>query len=201
MKRIIFIIILVTIVENIFGQNLDFRHYGDAIYPLPIPIPKCPNCSFVFIDELFVEEDIDKLNEELIKDNIFEKEPGMPNYYYLAREAEIVGRSLDDISWWLLCSVWENEDESKKNQLIYVTIEYINKLQETDEMYYDYQIIKLDLLRRSGQFNEALSLIEEIKNNVDIMVFYNDIIVTIINRQIELIENNDQEEHPIPKNN
>jgi uncharacterized protein (DUF2225 family) len=144
MKRIIFIIIWVTIAANIFayamenieytcplcktkiefhrqisyrilGQNLDFRHYGDAIFPLPIP--KCHNCSFVFIDELFAEEEIDKLNKELTKDNIFEKEPDMPNYYYLAREAGIVERSLDDISWWLLSSVWENKDESKKNQL------------------------------------------------------------------------------------
>jgi hypothetical protein len=53
-------------------------------------------------------------------------------------------------------------------------------------------------LRRSGQFNEALKLIEEIKSNID---FYKDIIVIIINRQIELIGNKDQEEHPIPRNN
>ena len=70
--------------------------------------------------------------------NLFANEPNMPNYYYLAREAEIVGKDLDDIVWWFLSAVEE---------------------------------------------------------------YYNIIMVTIINRQIELIENRDQKEHPIPRGN
>jgi hypothetical protein len=38
----------------------------------------------------------------------------MPNYYYLAKEAEIIGRNLDDIIWLFLSAVWENKNENKK---------------------------------------------------------------------------------------
>jgi uncharacterized protein (DUF2225 family) len=179
-----------------FGQNLDLRPYGAAI--IPTPVPKCPNCNLVFFDNLFTEEEITILSEVLAINNLFTNESNMPNYYYLAREAEIVGRDINNIIWWFLSSVWENGNEDKNLMLINITIENINKLVKTDEAYNNYQMVKLDLLRRSGQFKEALKLIEKIKTNEE---YYKGIITTIINRQIELIENRDQKEHPIPRNN
>ena len=179
-----------------FGQNLDLRRFGAAM--IPPPIPKCPNCNFVFDDDFFTEDEIAKIKAELKINNIFEKKPNMPNYYYLAREAEILQKNLDDIIWWFLSSVWENKDETKKDKLIYITIEYINQLEKTNEAYNTYQLVKLDLMRRSGQFEDAMNLIEKIKMNKD---FYKEIIVTIIELQIELIGKKDQKEHPIPRNN
>jgi hypothetical protein len=176
-----------------FGQNLDLRRYGAIM--VPAPIPKCPNCSFVFDDDFFTNEEITKIKIELGKNNIFIKEPNMPNYYYLAREEETIGKNTDDIIWWFLSGVWENKDESKKNKLIDVTIEYINKLKQTDEAYNNYQLVKLDLLRRSGQFEKAIELIGKIKMNKE---FYKDYIVKIIDLQMELIKNKNQEEHSIP---
>ena len=176
-----------------FGRNLDLRPYGAAI--IPSPIAKCPNCNFVFTGNFFTKEEINVLKLELEMNNIYDNEPNMPNYYYLAREAEIIDRDLDDIIWWFLSAVWENRDENRKNILINITIENIDKLEKTDESYNDYQMVKLDLLRRSGQFEKALELINEIKLIED---FYNDIIEKIINLQIELIENKDQREHPMP---
>jgi hypothetical protein len=177
-----------------FGQNLDFRRYGLAI--IPPPIPKCPNCNFVFSNDLFTGEEIIKIKTELEKNNLFIKEPNMPNYY-LAREAEILNRGLEDIIWWFLSGVWENKDKTQRNRLINVTIEYINKLKETDESYNTYNLVKLDLLRRLGRFEDAMKLIETIKKND---VFYEGFIIKIIDLQIELIENKNQEEHPLPGN-
>jgi len=177
-----------------FGQNLDLRRYGAAM--IPSPIPKCTNCNFVFIKDLFSKEQINIIKEALRVNNIFEKEPGMPNYYYLAKEAEIVNKDLADIIWWFLSGVWENKDKTKKNDLIKITIEYIDKLNETDKSYNTYQLVKLDLLRRSRQFEEAMTQIERIKRNKD---FYKDYIIEIIDLQIELISNKNQEEHPLPE--
>jgi hypothetical protein len=53
----------------------------------------------------------------------------------------------------------------------------------------------LDLLRRSGQFEEAMAQIERIKRNNE---FYKDYIIKIIDLQIELIGNKNQEEHQLP---
>jgi len=176
-----------------FGRNLDLRRFGAAM--IPSPIPKCVKCNFVFSDEFFSDKEIIILKKALKTNNIFAKEPGMPNYYYLAREAEIVDRDLDDIIWWLLSAVWENADEAKKIMLINITIKYIDKLDEDDKSYNSYQLVKLDLLRRSGQFEAAMAQVEKIKRNVE---FYRDYIVKIIDLQIELIGDRNQEEHPLP---
>ena len=181
------------------GRNLDLRPYGAIM--IPSPIHKCPNCNFVFNNNFFTGNEIMTIEEALKKNNIFEKESDMPKYYYLAREAEIVNRNLTDIIWLFLSAVWENspewgnEDETKKNKLINITIEYINKLNKTDESYNEYQLIKLDLLRRSGQFIEAMEQIKKIKKNKE---FYKDNIIKIIDLQIELIKMKNQEEHPLP---
>jgi uncharacterized C2H2 Zn-finger protein len=177
-----------------FGQNLDLRPWGAAI--IPSPIPKCPNCKFIFNRNIFTANEVETLRISFQKNNIFENEPNMPNYFYLAREYEILNKRLDDIIWFFLSSVWENRDEDKKIFLINVTIDYINKLPQTDEAFNNYQLVKLDLLRRSGQFTEANNLIEIIKQNEN---FYKDFIVKIIDLQIELIENKDQEEHRLPQ--
>jgi len=181
---------------TIFGQNLDLRPYGAAI--IPTPVPKCPNCNLVFFDDLFTEEEIIILREILEINNLFTNEPDMPNYYYLAREAELVGKNLSNIIWWFLSAVWENRNEDNNLALMNITIENIDKLAETDGSYNNYQMVKLDLLRRSGQFKEALELTNKIKANEE---YYNGIIIIIINRQIELIENRDQKEHPVPGSN
>ncbi|MDR2941307.1 MAG: hypothetical protein LBV17_01790 [Treponema sp.] len=178
---------------TIFGQNLDLRRYGAAI--IPSPIPKCISCNFVFSDDFFSEEEIIVLKEKLKVNNIFEKEPDMPNHYYLAREAEIVNRDLVDIIWWFLSGVWENKDENLENMLMNITIKYIDKLNEKSKSYNNYQLVKLDLLRRSGKFEEALALIEIIKTYGE---FYNDYIIKIIDLQIELIGNKNQDEHQLP---
>jgi hypothetical protein len=178
-----------------FGRNLDMRPWGAAI--IPSPIPKCTNCKFIFSGNIFTEDEVEKLRISFQKNNIFENEPNMPNYYYLAREYEILKKDLDDIIWFFLSSVWENRDEDKKTFLINVTVDYINKLPRTDGSFNDYQLVKLDLLRRSGQFTEANNLIEIIKKNKD---YYKDFIVKIIDLQIELIEKRNQEEHRLPAN-
>jgi hypothetical protein len=180
---------------SIFGRNLDLRPWGAAI--IPSPIPKCPSCNLVFDNDLFTKPEIEILKTSFLTNNIFEKEPNMPNHYYLAKEYEILNKKLSDIIWFFLSSVWENRDENKKNILINITIDYINKLPQTDESYNNYQLVKLDLLRRSGQFIEANNLIEIIKKDKN---FYKDIIVKIVDLQTELIKNKNQEEHSIPQN-
>ena len=180
---------------SVFGQNLDFRQWGAAI--IPSPIPKCPNCSFVFDNDLFTETEIEVLRAEFSINNISENEPNMPNYFYLARQYEILNRDAVDIAWFFLNSVWENRDEGKNKFLIDTTIEYINKIPQTSEGFNDFQLIKLDLLRRSGQFFEANILIDSIVADEG---FYTGSIVDIINLQRELIEDGNQEEHGMPGN-
>jgi uncharacterized C2H2 Zn-finger protein len=42
-----------------FGRNLDMRPWGAAI--IPSPIPKCPNCKFVFNKNIFTAKEVEIL--------------------------------------------------------------------------------------------------------------------------------------------
>ncbi|MDR0442307.1 MAG: leucine-rich repeat domain-containing protein [Treponema sp.] len=71
-------------------------------------------------------------------------------------------------------------------------IDKINGIDSGSKEYGLMQLIKLDFLRRLGLFNEAKTLINEIKNSESI---YERIVSDIINYQIILIDKNDIDEH------
>ncbi len=178
---------------SIFGQNLDLKPVGAAV--VPAPVPKCPKCGLVFQEGLFSAEETVKLKEYLTKNNIFVKEPGMPNYYYLARELEILNKHIEIIVFFYLSSVWENKDKSREWELMDITIDRIDRISIKSEEYETYQLVKLDLLRRSGRFWEAKVLIEEIRANESFCEGY---IIKVIDYQAELILIQDQKEHALP---
>ena len=198
---------------SIFTYGLDLMPMGAA--RIPQPIPKCENCGFVFIEDYFTEEEITILRNHIINQKAFSGKENFPMYYYLAYELELLGsKSYDDMAYFYVCSVWEysiikmaidymrennieNEnspdfDNNKYMFLMKNAIEKINGLSRDSEQYDNMQLIKLDFLRRTSQFNEAKAVIETIKNNKS---FYQEIIVDIIDFQIRLIEEKNTEPH------
>ena len=110
----------------------------------------------------------------------------------------IINKNHNHVIYLYLSSVWESNDDNKII-LMNITIEYINKLDKSDEAYFTYQLVKIDFLRRLGYFSEALEIIKLIENYLD--SFDDDereIIEIIIKYQIELINKRDQNEHKIP---
>ena len=176
-----------------FGRNLDLKPFGAAV--IPSPVPKCPNCHFVFNDKMFDDDELSKLKEHIEKENLFSINPNMPNYYYLAQEFEILQRKPENIAYMFLSAVWENKDKERNEELILNAIQYIDMIDNSSDEYNNYQLIKLDLLRRTGLFEEALLLIDQIKEDE---IFYKDYILQIIELQEKLVSENDINEHALP---
>jgi hypothetical protein len=181
-----------------FGKNLDFKPYGAII--IPWPIPKCPICGFVGNKGSFTQDEIALIESKAMPVELFPNEPAMPSYYYLGREREWVNRDVESIIDAFLSSVWESvgndEYKSKTNELIARTISYIDKIPSSNKTFNNLQLVKLDLLRRTGKFDDASQVIAAIKDNKD---FYKDYIVKIIDLQTELIGKKDIAEHPMPE--
>ena len=198
---------------SIFTHGLDLMPRGAA--QIPQPIPKCESCGFVFIEDYFSEEEITILRDQIINRKIFSDKAGFLKYYYLALELELLdNKSYDDLVYFYVCSVWEYSmfklyfDYAEKNEmehaneiafdnnkyifLMKTAIEKITGLSKDSEQYDNMQLIKLDFLRRTSQFNEAKALIESIKSNKG---FYQEIIVDIIDFQIKLIEEKNIDMH------
>ena len=164
---------------TICGKMLDFRPYGMAC--IPTPVPKCPECGFVFFNDLFSIDEIDKLKEILKFNNIFKTELDMPKYYYLAREFELLKKNIDDIIHYYQCAIWEDSSKGRfiykdhntsTLESVYISTEniiqklfsYYDQIDVNNKNYYIYKLIKIDLLRRISKFDIAVDLIISLKN-------------------------------------
>lgn len=178
---------------SLFGQNLDLKPVGAAI--IPTPIPKCEKCGFVFEDDLFSEEELKILKEYLSKNNLPDADKNYPNYYYLGQEMLILNKPIENIAWVFLESVWENNNEKNKSYLMSNAIKYFELVPETSESYENFLLIRVDLERRKGNFENAAKIIEIIKQRTD---FYKGYIIEIVDCQEKLIKAKDIEEHSLP---
>jgi hypothetical protein len=147
-----------------FGLYLDFKPNGAII--TPEPIPKCPKCGFVSYEGSFGDEEIEVLSDIFKVYNIFEKEPNMPDYYYFAREMELVYNSRAyTIADLYIKAVWQSQLYAQYNCCAYKAIKYIDLIDETHSVYSAFKLIKLDFLRRSGKFVKAKELISALQND------------------------------------
>jgi hypothetical protein len=172
-----------------FGQNLDFKPFGAAT--IPTPVPKCPKCGLVFFEGLFTEDDINKLKENFVNNNIFKLEPNMPNYYYLAKEFELLGKEIDSIIFYYHSAIWEDNNISEK--IVDIIISYFEKI--NDKNYYIYKLIKIDFLRRLEQFKQAIELVELLKEDDN---FPKDNFGKLLDYQLGIIKEKDVDEHEMP---
>ena len=177
-----------------FGRNLDFKPYGAA--RIPTPIPKCPNCNLVFSRDIFSEEEINKLKLFLKENNIFEIDKNMPNYYYLAKEFELLDKNIETIIFYYISAIWENCDKNKFETIANVVFHYFSKIAETDENYYIYKLMKLDFLRRLGKFDDAVDIIEILKKD---KIFPHKKFNKMLDIQSKLIRSKDTEEYQMPE--
>jgi hypothetical protein len=176
---------------------LDFKPFGAAI--IPTPIPRCPKCSFVFEKETFSKKEIKIIKKLLVNNNIFELEPGMPHYYYLARECELLNKNTDVLIDHYLSAIWENSNKANNKdvfkKIANITIKYYDQVDKDDENYHAYKIIELDLLRRLGEFENAIELIETLKKDTNLP---ENKFRQVLPYQLYLINENDIEEHKTP---
>jgi len=176
-----------------FGRNLDFKPVGSAT--IPDPIPQCPKCKFVFSERLFSKNKLKLLKENFETNNIFEKEPGMPTYYYLARECEIVGKKPDDIIYYYNCAIWEDEEGKYFEKITEIVFEFMREIDKKNKNYYGYKLIRLDYLRRLKKFDYAKDFILALVEDKEFPKKY----LPVLDLQHHLIKMYDSEEHEMPE--
>jgi hypothetical protein len=120
----------------------------------------------------------------------------MPNYYYLAKEYELLNKSLDEIISCYHFAIWKNSNNGNDKEVFIrienFIIEYFEKAGKEDEHYYDYKLIKIDFLRRLNEFEKTVELIETLKKDND---FPHEKFGKVLEYQLDLINI-----HMIPKN-
>jgi len=179
---------------TLFGRYLDFKPWGAAL--IPDPIPRCRNCGLVFNNtSMFSKQNMAQLKILLKDNNVFKTEPNMPSYYYLAKEYELLGGNIHRIISFYHTATWEYIRFEIFEKIANILFDYFVKIDKKDIEYYKYQLIKLDFLRRLEKFSEAKDLILVLRNDDK---FPKEQFMKVLNYQTELIDNSDTREHQIP---
>lgn len=176
------------------GTNLDLKPV--EFMPVPDFLQRCPKCGFYFLRGLFSEDDIVKIKTMNMADSIYSKEPNMPRYYYLARICELLNKDEDRILYFYHSAIWK--DLLFFDVISEIMLNYFERTKPSDKNYYKYKIIKLDFLRRKGEFEKAGDLIKELEKDEQFSSEKNH--KTLLEYQQELIDKKDTEEHRWPLN-
>jgi phage FluMu protein Com len=175
------------------GVNLDFKPYGAV--SVPTPLPKCPKCKFVFFDKLFSKKEVASIKDMYKNKTIIEEQPNMPDYYYLAKECELVNKDIETLIFFYHAAIWETDSKILFKKFSNIILKFIETISIENEKYYIYQLIKLDFLRRQKKFDKADKLINHLLWEQEFPVEYDDVLYY----QEELIFDGDTEEHEMPK--
>ena len=177
---------------TIRGYYLDFKPFGGA--GIPSPVPKCPKCNFVSFEGQFTENEIARLKKIFKANNIFELEPDMPEYYYLAKEYELLHKDIEKIIEYYHSAMWQKYKFS--NTIAKIIIKKIEERDNNSKNYYKYQLVRIDYLRRLKQFESGFKLIDELKRDIN---FHPKRFKKLLNCQLDLIKNNDYDEYKMPE--
>jgi hypothetical protein len=179
-----------------WGKMLDFRPYG-AI-EAPWPIASCPTNGFVFLKSHYDEAELERL-KPLVLSADYQALKQEATYYRAAWLKARTGAPSIEVFWTLLQATWQASGEPEKYRR-YAT-ELLQRLppdiaQEADaDRKIALELIRIELLRRTGRFAETEPLLDDLENRVPERSLQSEMLLY----QRDLIGQGDIAEHEIPQ--
>lgn len=156
------------------GIQLDLKKTGKTIQP--VPMAQCPACSFPFYkpSERYSDEEVTRLRATLRTERFQNEAKGRTPYYAMGVLYELLGEPDDKTAWAYLYASWENEaaplyNEAAKRSLKFFDAAARNAERERrdkDAAYHVMLYLPVELLRRTGQFDEAQKRLETVKEKL-----------------------------------
>lgn len=179
------------------GMRLDLKPLGPT--PAPWRVPVCPECHFVIYDKEIPDEELVLCRAIIAKDE-YKKYEERSSYFLMGLLFEGLDKGPDTIGHTFLKASWQEEKNEKmlkedmerslKNfELFLAKEESID-----DEGYSTAQLLKGELLRRLGRFEESSVYLKGIKDN---KAFQEGILKNVIMYEIRLCDQRDSDPHAI----
>ncbi len=148
------------------GMRLDLRPLGPT--PSPWSLAVCPECGFVLYEDDIPAEELAKCREIIAKDG-YKRHSARASYFLLGLLYEGLEKESLDIGHVFLKASWQEEQEQSllkedlERSLRHFEV-YLGKhgLEDGEEVL-TAQMLKGELLRRLGRFDEALEHLEGLR--------------------------------------
>ncbi len=147
-----------------FGRQLDLKPIGPIMSPWPIA--SCPTNGFVFLQEKYSDEELERLRPLIFSPEFQALKEETP-YYRASWIMEHTGKSHADVSWMLLKATWEASENATERYKRYAG-QLAKRLPEdiaaaSGESKLTLQMLYAEMLRRLGQFDEAAEFLNKIE--------------------------------------
>ena len=184
------------------GMRLDLKPLGHISAPWRVAV--CPKCKYVFFKDKLSEEETAKC-KKIVASEEYKKHTGRSSHFLLGLLYEGLQEDASEIAYVFLQASWQEEESEKlleedlRRSLKYFDMylkQGLPKGVSKSESYHVFQMVKGEILRRLGRFDEAMKLFQSLGKDD---FFKKEIVKVIVARQAELIDAKDTDPHPIPR--
>lgn len=192
------------------GMRLDLKPLGPIAAPWPVPV--CPKCHFVLFSSELEKTDLAKLNKYVQSKEYQDWGKTRSSYFLMAKLLSQLGKEDISIAHVYLKASWQEEGSDKHlKEDLELSLKHFDaylkkgppqkekeKNKETDEdedeasAYYTAQLLKGELLRRLGRFDEAKVYLQELQK---LKRFTGTFLGDIVWYEITLCEQKDSKPH------
>lgn len=180
-----------------FGMRLDLKPVGPT--PAPWRVPVCTDCSFVIYDKDIPAEELERCRT-IIATEDYAGHSERASYFLMGLIFEGLGKESNIIGHTFLKASWQEESEVEhlkedlERSLKHFEIYLGRKESEDEEGYVTAQLLKGELLRRLGRFEQCIEYLTELRNSNAIE---DDFLQQLIRYQIDLCKQKDLQPHEL----
>ncbi len=152
------------------GLRLDFKQYGSI--HTPAPLPECRRCGFIFPDGArgeLKDQEIERLRG-LVRSDRYAVARGETSYFRLAVVLEALGRPPEDVAFAYVAASWQVDEEPVRCQIYLARAmvfydAYLARQEPVTPARTRAMLLRAEILRRLGRFEEAREYLEEIAHH------------------------------------
>jgi uncharacterized protein (DUF2225 family) len=188
---------MVDMLGTSFGMRLDLKKLGPIASPWRIPV--CTKCKFVLYDDKIPEKDLAKC-KEIVESKDYKKHSARASYFLLGILSQKLGKDDMKIAHLYLNASWQ-EEENKEHlkQDLGLSLKYFeaylkDPTAKEPDAYFTALLLKGELLRRLGKFDEAKKHLDTLKEKKK---FKGTFLGDIVTYEIELCNQKDAKPHKV----
>jgi tetratricopeptide (TPR) repeat protein len=188
-----------------FGMRLDLKPLGPIAAPWRLPV--CPKCHFVLFDSEIPGEELIRC-KQIVQDDAYKQQTGRASYYLLGLLYEGLKKDPLALGHIFLKASWQEEsDENKLEDDLKRSLQHFEiflkepkkngasqKADEEDNSYETAQLLKGEILRRLGRFDDAKDYFSGLQQ---LKAFQGTFLADIVRFEISLCDKKDSKPHEV----
>jgi len=177
-----------------FGMRLDLKPLGPIAAPWSVPV--CPKCHFVLFDDE-IAEDVLQRCRKIVAAEQYKAQAKRASYHLLGLLYEGLQKEPLALAHTFLKASWQEESDAEQlkddlQRSLKHFEAYLERAKQHDDAWQTAQVVKAELFRRLGRFDEAKKHVDAL---LEMKEFRGTFLEDLLRYQLKLISKKDTAPH------